>query len=178
MSIKNTTVLFHFEDDMDFDSVDAILRNVKPIVEKEELQKTVAKRIMHVVIETTDNLFRHSRRHHSDSRKHKLPIFELSKDEENFYITVGNQVNPGEIDNLQAKIDSINHLSKEELKELYKHTITHGFISERGGAGLGFIDIRLKSGNSIDYKFEPLNDGNAFYVLNISIPKIANKELA
>lgn len=178
MSIKNATILFHFEDDMDFNSVDAILRNVKPIVEQEELQKVVAKRIMHVVIETTDNLFRHSRRFHADKDEHKLPIFELSKDEENYYITVGNQVNPKEINNLESKIESINHLSREDLKDLYKHTITNGFISERGGAGLGFIDIRLKSGSAIDYSFVPLKNGNAFYVLNICIPKIATKELA
>ena len=47
----------------------------------------------------------------------------------------------------------ITSLDKEGLKQLYKHQIKEGRLSNKGGAGLGFIDIAKKTGNKIHFHF-------------------------
>jgi hypothetical protein len=44
-------------------------------------------------------------------------------------------------------------------------------ISEKGGAGLGFIDIARKTGNPLEYHFEPIDEKNSFFLLKTSINK-------
>ena len=44
-------------------------------------------------------------------------------------------------------------------------------ISDKGGAGLGFIDIARKTGSPLEYHFEPLDDKNSFFLLKTSISR-------
>jgi hypothetical protein len=75
------------------------------------------------------------------------------------------------IEYISAKIDQVNALDKEGLKELYKEVIKKGEISEKGGAGLGFIDMARKSGQKLEYSFEPINDEFSFFSLQITVPR-------
>ena len=51
----------------------------------------------------------------------------------------------------------MNKHSKEELKELYKSTITNGEFTPKGGAGLGFIEIAKTTGSKLECAFEKLS---------------------
>ena len=42
-------------------------------------------------------------------------------------------------------------------------------MSEKGGGGLGMIDIARKSGQKLDYEFLPIDDVFAFFTLTIKI---------
>ena len=44
-------------------------------------------------------------------------------------------------------------------------------ISEKGGAGLGFIDIKKRTGTEYEYYFEPLDAEHCFFILTIRIRK-------
>lgn len=80
------------------------------------------------------------------------------------YIVSANQIKADNIDVLKQQIDSLNTMDKAELKELHKHTIKHGSLSDRGGAGLGLIDMARKSGHKIDYKFVKYDkESSVFY---------------
>ena len=67
------------------------------------------------------------------------------------------------------KIDKINSMSKEELKDMYKFILNHQRLSEKGGGGLGLVDIARKTGNRLDYTFEKYNDTYYFFNLDVYI---------
>jgi hypothetical protein len=46
-----------------------------------------------------------------------------------------------------------------------------GRLSEKGGAGLGFIDIRRKTGEKLDFHFLPITDKISFFLLTTLIPR-------
>ncbi len=48
-------------------------------------------------------------------------------------------------------MEQINNLDKDGLKDLYKEIIKNTTISEKGGAGLGFVDMARKSGQPLEY---------------------------
>ena len=44
-------------------------------------------------------------------------------------------------------------------------------LSDKGGAGLGFVDMARKSGNQLDYCFVEMDNDNYFFCLKIKITK-------
>ena len=41
---------------------------------------------------------------------------------------------------------------------MYVDTLTNGVISKKGGAGLGFITMAMKSKNKLEFQFNNIND--------------------
>ena len=62
------------------------------------------------------------------------------------------EITPNDIE----KINSFDEPSK--LKEFYLEHLENNELSEKGGAGLGFITIAMKSGNKLGVQFNSLND--------------------
>ena len=47
-----------------------------------------------------------------------------------------------------------------------------GRLSDRGGAGLGFIDIAKKTGEKLIYSFLKINEKRSFFVLTSTISRL------
>jgi hypothetical protein len=78
-----------------------------------------------------------------------------------YYITSGNLIEKNKIKNLESQLKTVNSLTKEELKILYREVLENNEISDKGGAGLGLIEMARKSGQKLDYLFE--NKNNKFF---------------
>ena len=94
----------------------------------------------------------------------------------NYYIASGNLIHNEDITGLQSKIDDLNNLNKQELKELYMNVLDTGSISAKGGAGLGLIDMARKSGKKLDAQFLRVNDKLTNFYLQIFIDKEGQEE--
>ena len=77
------------------------------------------------------------------------------------------------INGLRARLDEVNSLNKEELKEYYKRILNNGEMSMKGGGGLGMIDIARKTGEKLDYNFLEIDNKVSFFTLNI---KVSNQQ--
>jgi hypothetical protein len=98
-------------------------------------------------------------------------IFMLGKQVNEYIVTSGNPVRNEVIPNIQGKLEKVNALDKEGLKELYKEIIKNTEISEKSGAGLGFVDMARKSGEKLGFSFEPINDEFSFFTLRVTVPR-------
>jgi hypothetical protein len=52
---------------------------------------------------------------------------------------------------------------------MYREVLSNGEFSHKGGAGLGIIDISIKSGSQLHYSFSQVNDNSSFYVFEVCI---------
>jgi hypothetical protein len=84
-------------------------------------------------------------------------------------VTSGNPVDKETADSLKERIDSINKLDKDGLKAMYKDIIKSNSLSDKGGAGLGFVDMARKSGQKLEYDFEDMGEGFYFFSLTTTI---------
>ena len=79
------------------------------------------------------------------------------------------------MDNPREKVENYlegaTQLDEENLKDKYLKQMREGRLSSKGGAGLGLIDIRRKTGNKLDYHFLPLSDKISFFLLTTLIPR-------
>ena len=52
---------------------------------------------------------------------------------------------------------------------MYRKQIREGKLSDKGGAGLGLIDIARKIGEPLNYQFLQLDEKNYFFILKVEI---------
>ena len=131
-------------------------------------ERSVKKKVFHVMVECLQNMTKHSDEY-SDNYRVGSGLFIVGKKDENYYVITANKIQKARIDYLRNIIDDINSKTKEELKELYKKQIKEGSLSDKGGAGLGLIDIARKTNQKLDYQFLPLDDVNFFFLLKVKI---------
>jgi hypothetical protein len=65
----------------------------------------------------------------------------------------------------------VNVLDKDGLKMLYKEVLSNEERSDKGGGGLGIIDIARKSRQKLVYDFMDVDDQYSFFSLYIKIPQ-------
>lgn len=135
----------------------------------EMVENLVRKKLYNVMVECLQNLFHHVDKVTLSENEPKMGAFILSKTNDGYRIATGNLVRNDKSNILKEKIDKINSLSKDELKEFYKFVLNNQTFSEKGGGGLGLIDIARKTGNKLNYEFTPYNDECSFFNLSVLV---------
>ncbi len=123
--------------------------------------KKSAKKIFFVSVELLQNIFRHS-----DHGKTFLYVLNLLG-KKIIKITTGNFVDKFKFNQIKSKIEQLNLLSYEELRSLYKKVLANNEFSEKGGGGLGFIDISRKSCLPIELKHIKIDENLYFLIFSV-----------
>ncbi len=155
-----------FNDDIS----DSILELTEISLQSEEQSSKIKKRVYAIMVEGLQNITRHQDSSPDVKAEYKS-IFVLQKLDEKYFITTGNIIEKQNIDNIKTLIAKINKLDKDELKIYYKQVLEEGTLSNKGGAGLGLIDMAKKSGNRLSYHFKKLND-NLYYFYLHTVPSL------
>jgi len=135
----------------------------------------VKRKVFNVMVECLQNISKHAANYEPGRYAKNNALFMIGKHDSDYLITSGNAVNTVDVPEMGAKIDRINALDKDGLKDLYKHIITSKpGLSEKGGAGLGFVDMARKSGMPLEYDFEAINNTLSFFSVKITIPRKNN----
>jgi hypothetical protein len=130
------------------------------------------KKVYNVLVECLQNLCHHIEESAPEENfGTKTAILMIYTDNNIYHVLTGNYIQNKNVDHLRNWLDQINSVSKEELRELYKKILNNEQFSEKGGGGLGFIDIARKSGQKLNYNFKPVNDNVSFFSFQINIPK-------
>jgi len=142
---------------------------------KEEESGNVQRKVFHVMVECLQNISKHADDFAiNDFQYAGRGIFMVSKGETEYSVTTGNALDNSRVEELKTMLDRINSMEKEELDELYKKQIKEGRLSEKGGAGLGFIDIKRKTKHKLEYHFLPIDEKISFFLLTSTISRINN----
>ena len=129
----------------------------------------IRKKIYNSLVEGLQNLFHHSCKEDIDKQGVVFGATLLLKAGESFKLILGNYTESSNERFLTDRIEQINSLSKDELKQLYKMILNNKEFSEKGGGGLGMIDIARKTGSKYEYNFYRVDDGYIFFELMINI---------
>jgi hypothetical protein len=133
----------------------------------------IRNRVSFLMAECFQNIVRHGEGSKVEGSKEDLPGFFSTKNTGNtYFITSGNLIDKKNIEKLESQLEKVNSLSQEELKELYRKVMgTEGF-TERGGAGLGLIEMARKSGYRIEYSFTEFDESFSYFYNQIKLAKI------
>jgi hypothetical protein len=134
-------------------------------------KSSTKKKIYNILVESLQNLY-----HHVDD----LPgtannldvhfgIFVIAKDGESYNVRTGNFINTNKVKKLKERFDKIKSLSRDELKELYKFVLNNQMFSDKGGGGLGLIDIARRTDGQVDYNFDTYDADYSFFRMSVII---------
>ncbi len=171
--MDNNEIIFSYKGPISQEILIAVGDTIKTELPAEDIENKIIKRIFAVFIEEAQNVLKHSfDKHYGDKKKETgVGLIGIGKKKnEYFFIFSVNVVQNSQIKKLKAHLDHINSLDKKELKDYYNHQRKTAVLSEKGGAGLGFIDMARKSGQPLEYKFNKIDNDRSFFEILIKIP--------
>lgn len=137
-----------------------------------EVSKT-QKRVYFVMVESLQNITRHQDVAQS---KDNQAIFVVQNKDGKYGMASGNVIENEHIDSLQQKLDKINSLDADALKTYYKDVLENSGLSEKGGAGLGLIEIARRSGSKLYYSFKTISDKLSYFYFKTKISNESDTE--
>lgn len=171
-NLSKGDVILAYKGSITSELINDILEGVEKKLEEEDADSKLRKKIYNVLVESLQNLFHHIENTHEgleETLDPKFGVLVVTREQDIYRVTTGNFINSRRIKFLKEKIDKINSLSKDELKDMYKFILNHQKLSAKGGGGLGLVDIARKSGNKLEYEFFNYNDNYYFFNLTITI---------
>lgn len=136
----------------------------------DELYK-LSKKAALIITECFQNVSRHNNQNKERLNMDLKSFFQIQIQKEGVSISSKNLIQQEHISSLNKKIDQVNGMSGDELKKFWKKTILEGEFSDKGGAGLGIIEMARKSGLPIQKKFVVKNDKLSNFFMTINLPK-------
>lgn len=140
------------------------------IVKSQLAESTTSIKLNNVLVELLQNIVKHAD-NKDGSTLWKPGIFLINDKEDKFILTSGNYISTSKINEFKEKIDYINQLDEQGLSELYRKNLLDFAKIDPLKTGLGIIDMRRKSGKTLDYHFKEINEKYSFFTIQIKIDK-------
>lgn len=170
MSERN--IVLDFQGAISQDVLVGMAELIKSKFTQEQGSGTIVKKIFAVFIEMAQNIAYYSaERVFLENRQVDVGagIIMVTENSQTYTITSGNLVRNDKVDKILDQCQTINKMSRDELKQFFKVKIRAKREVGKRGAGVGLIDIARKSGSSIFYQVTRVDELNSFLVLSVKI---------
>jgi hypothetical protein len=132
-----------------------------------DIPKGSVKKIFFICVETLQNMLIHG---HKNSSSEQHNFFILKKNQDSVTVISANLTANDSIHVLEKQINVINSFDDDKaLKVYYLEHLENNTMSDKGGAGLGFITIGMKSGNKLKTNFKKINNEFSLFILKATI---------
>jgi len=169
--MEKGNIMLSFKGEVTSDLLTSILQIMESKMDTLEESPKIKKKVYNILVECLQNLY-----HHIDeddlstpSVDEKSALFMIRKQDDEYSIMTGNYIANENVDRMKVRLDKINEMDREELKDYYKEVLNNGEMSTKGGGGLGMIDIARKSGKKLEYCFNNVNNRYSFFSLNVKV---------
>lgn len=169
--MKSHNFMLSYRGNFSQDITKALLGVSEKQLDADGTELGVKKKVFNVMVECLQNVAKHTSEVNEYTETYSA-LFMLGRSDTDYIIYSGNVIDNKNVDQLKERIMHVNSMDKDELKEFYKMIISSNDLSEKAGAGLGLLDIAKKSGNKLDYDFQPIDDKKSFFSLRtyVTIP--------
>jgi hypothetical protein len=133
----------------------------------------IKRRVFNIMVEALQNIVKHG----SDQGTLAGPlvskgaIFMISKNDNGYCVLTGNSIPKGDVARLTGNLNDLNSKDKDSLNEMRKETMKNTQLSEKGGAGLGFVDMKRKSGKKLEFAFSDKDAEYDFFCLKVNVSR-------
>ncbi|WP_109831037.1 SiaB family protein kinase [Reichenbachiella versicolor] len=183
-NVYDSNIVLMYKGEVTFDLVTSIIETLEERIGEIEQDRIIKKKFYGAATECIQNLYHHMDEVSEDQKistyDSKAGLLMVTARKNFFNIMTGNFIPNNKINIIKGKIDNINSLDKEGLKKLYKEILYNGEFSDKGTAGLGFVEIARKTSQKLAYEFHTINDEYSYFTLQIRVPRQrkTDKELA
>jgi len=171
--MEHDEIILAFKGDVTEELLTSVFQIMESRLEMSPAELRLKKKVNNILVECLQNVYHHM----EDFTEEEKPddhagsaMFIICQDKQNgFRVITGNHILNTNVEILKGKIDAVNAMSPEELKIHYIEALRKTEFSEKGGAGLGLIDMARKSGRKMNYRFDPVNERLSFFSLMLEV---------
>lgn len=165
-----TTSVISYNGEVGFETIGDLIVVLKKNMLEIGIRQGIYKKVLNIMIESLENIYRYKEnfKENPELVEEYPPHFEILKSDQQFIICSSNPILTEHKDELEKRLVQVKNMDKEEIRSLYKQIIANGKFSDKGGAGLGIVEI-VKSSDAIEYKFTPINESFILYQLTVFI---------
>ena len=141
-----------------------------------ELER-IRKRVSVAISECFQNLIRHKDAPQGiDNEFYRPSMFMIRNLDRNYYIGSANLLKEEKAKQLKQQLGSLSKLSQPELRLLYLKLLPSADFSDKGGAGLGLIEMARKSKQKFEFDFLALNHYFSLFFMQLSFCAEGSKQ--
>ncbi len=130
--------------------------------------RSARQRLSYVMVEAYQNIIRHrAPLPEALARGYGRSIFQLRCHEGAQQVIAVNPVRIADRQELESALDAIAGLDAGALKERFLRTLSREGHRERGGAGLGLIEMARRSGRDLHHEIRGLGEDNLLFLLQV-----------
>jgi hypothetical protein len=129
--------------------------------------KQVVKRVFSILIEGLQNILIHGERHDDE----QLALVIVASNDTHYRIVLGNIARNMDQEKLMLYLDRINAMEEDEVKKFYLESLNNGLMSNKGGAGLGFITMRMKANSQLIPTFKKWGENQLFFAIQTDLKR-------
>jgi hypothetical protein len=160
-----------YQGDFTQESTKSILSMAERNLDSSGEESSIKRKVFNVMVEALQNIVKHSDELVDGQTRSHAAIFLIGRESNRYSIMSGNPIRKENVASLTASLEKINGLDKDGLKDLYKEIIKNTTISDKGGAGLGFVDMARKSGEKLEFSFPEMTSEYCFFCLKVNVPR-------
>jgi hypothetical protein len=165
-------IILAYQGAIDTALLESVYSMMNSHLEEKQISSERKKKFFYILIESLQNVFHHqvTKFENVTDEDTATAGFIIKCEDENVYsIITGNYLLNSGVVKLRKKLEEVNRFTPEELKDYYRKSLSETEFSEKGGAGLGIIEMARKSGHKLNYEFTKINDEYSFFSLTITI---------
>jgi hypothetical protein len=170
-TMMSQKLILVYQGDFTQETTKSILAMAERNIDSSGEDASIKRKVFNVMVESLQNIVKHSDELVDGETHSHAAIFLIGRENNRYTIMAGNPIRKSNVAALDQKLQHINSLDKDGLKELYKEIIKNTTISEKGGAGLGFVDMARKSGGKIEFEFPEMSADYCFFCLKVNVPR-------
>lgn len=170
-TMMSENLILVYQGDFTQETTKSILAMAERNLDSSGEESSIKRKVFNVMVEALQNIVKHSDELIEGEKRSHAAIFLIGREANRYTIMSGNPIRNGNVEPLKETLDKINGLDKDGLKDLYKEIIKNTTISDKGGAGLGFVDMARKSGNKLEFAFPQMSADYSFFSLKVIVPR-------
>lgn len=172
-SMLEQNLILVYQGDFTQETTKSILAMAERNLDASGEESSVKRKVFNVMVEALQNIVKHSSEagQRAGTLVSQSAIFMVAKLNNRYSVMTGNPIPKDQVQHLTETLTELNGKDKDGLKEMYRQIITNTNISEKGGAGLGFVDMARKSGEKLEFSFAGIDGTFDFFCLRINIPR-------
>jgi hypothetical protein len=170
-TMMSQKLILVYQGDFTQETTKSILAMAERNIDSSGEDASIKRKVFNVMVESLQNIVKHSDELIDGATHSHAAIFLIGRESNRYTIMAGNPIRKANVAALEQKLVHINSLDKDGLKDLYKEIIKNTTISEKGGAGLGFVDMARKSGEKIEFEFPEMSGDYCFFCLKVNVPR-------
>lgn len=173
--LEEEGVILSFSGKISQEIVTSLCETIEKELTAMKVQPKIIQNVFGILTEQMQNIMSYSKeRIEKDDNRYVgfgLTVVGYDQDTERYYVSSGNFMDSDDQEKVSAKIDKLNKMSDDELKDYYRELRKSGRNKHERGAGLGFLEMKKKSCDLLQYEIKPgtIEEQGLFFSIKVYV---------